>query len=193
MGYWAQQALQCLDRERMRSRLYDIPASTALLAEDECNNNNLFFLKENTQLCRVQVANESDMSLICVLNSTHSALKPLTCRILICFTMVLFPDSPAPSKTHQKYTRILNKNVTRANTYRCGGFFFFFFQKQAIFFFFFSIERHRSFHHYPPPWHIIASAVKRGYVFGKRKGGGITVSLHFQDRHHISKKGSLTQ
>lgn len=27
---------------------------------------------------------------------THSALKPLTCRIRICFTMVLFPDSPAP-------------------------------------------------------------------------------------------------
>lgn len=35
-----------------------------------------------------------------VLSSTHSALKPLTCRILICFTMVLFPDSPAPSKIH---------------------------------------------------------------------------------------------
>lgn len=40
-----------------------------------------------------------------VLNSTHSALKPLTCRILICFTMVLFPDSPAPSKTDQKHIR----------------------------------------------------------------------------------------
>lgn len=36
---------------------------------------------------------------------THSALKPLTCRIFICFTMVLFPDSPAPSKTHHKYMR----------------------------------------------------------------------------------------
>lgn len=25
-----------------------------------------------------------------------SSLKPLTCRIRICFTIVLFPDSPAP-------------------------------------------------------------------------------------------------
>ncbi len=30
--------------------------------------------------------------------STHSALNPLTWRILICFTIVLFPDSPAPRK-----------------------------------------------------------------------------------------------
>lgn len=27
---------------------------------------------------------------------TYSALKPLTCKIRICLTMVLFPDSPAP-------------------------------------------------------------------------------------------------
>lgn len=31
-------------------------------------------------------------------SNTHSALKPLTCRILICLTIVLFPDSPAPWK-----------------------------------------------------------------------------------------------
>ena len=29
---------------------------------------------------------------------TYSALKPLTWRIRICFTMVLFPDSPAPAR-----------------------------------------------------------------------------------------------
>lgn len=28
--------------------------------------------------------------------ATYSSLNPLTCNILICFTMVLFPDSPAP-------------------------------------------------------------------------------------------------
>lgn len=33
----------------------------------------------------------------------YSALKPLTCRILICFTMVLFPDSPAPEKERWQY------------------------------------------------------------------------------------------
>lgn len=27
---------------------------------------------------------------------TYSALKPLTCNIRICLTIVLFPDSPAP-------------------------------------------------------------------------------------------------
>lgn len=32
----------------------------------------------------------------------YSALKPLTCRILICFTMVLFPDSPAPVRHRDK-------------------------------------------------------------------------------------------
>lgn len=33
---------------------------------------------------------------------TYSALKPLTCRILICFTMVLFPDSPAPERKKER-------------------------------------------------------------------------------------------
>lgn len=28
---------------------------------------------------------------------SYSGLKPLTCRILICLTIVLFPDSPAPA------------------------------------------------------------------------------------------------
>lgn len=35
-------------------------------------------------------------------NNAYSALKPLTCRILICFTMVLFPDSPAPVRKKAK-------------------------------------------------------------------------------------------
>lgn len=33
---------------------------------------------------------------------TYSALKPLTCRIRICFTMVLFPDSPAPESERER-------------------------------------------------------------------------------------------
>lgn len=32
----------------------------------------------------------------------YSGLNPLTCRILICLTIVLFPDSPAPENTQRE-------------------------------------------------------------------------------------------
>lgn len=32
----------------------------------------------------------------CFKNKTYASLKPLTCSILICLTIVLLPDSPAP-------------------------------------------------------------------------------------------------
>lgn len=38
---------------------------------------------------------------------TYSALKPFTCNIRICFTIVLFPDSPAPETE-----RTTNKSQT---------------------------------------------------------------------------------
>lgn len=44
---------------------------------------------------------------------TYSALKPLTWRILICFTIVLFPDSPAP-ETH--IGRSVNWLLSQKNT-----------------------------------------------------------------------------
>lgn len=54
---------------------------------------------------------------------THSALKPLTCRILICFTMVLFPDSPAPSREIESYiwfrtSDLMTREETNANTFQ---------------------------------------------------------------------------
>ena len=33
--------------------------------------------------------------------STYSSLNPFTCNILICFTIVLLPDSPAPSSSNR--------------------------------------------------------------------------------------------
>lgn len=36
------------------------------------------------------------------INNSYSELNPLTCRILICFTIVLFPDSPAPKRERRK-------------------------------------------------------------------------------------------
>lgn len=53
--------------------------------------------------------------LLHILSSTHSALKPLTCRILICFTMVLFPDSPAPSNVHPKKNTYTHTHTTYVN------------------------------------------------------------------------------
>lgn len=35
-------------------------------------------------------------------NNSYSELNPLTCRIRICFTIVLFPDSPAPRRERSK-------------------------------------------------------------------------------------------
>lgn len=35
-------------------------------------------------------------------NNSYSELNPLTCRIRICFTIVLFPDSPAPKRERRK-------------------------------------------------------------------------------------------
>lgn len=32
------------------------------------------------------------------INNSYSELNPFTCKILICLTIVLFPDSPAPEK-----------------------------------------------------------------------------------------------
>lgn len=40
---------------------------------------------------------------------TYSALKPLTCNIRICLTIVLFPDSPAP----------VSKKKTQASSVFC--------------------------------------------------------------------------
>lgn len=34
---------------------------------------------------------------------TYSALKPLTCNIRICLTIVLFPDSPAPESQKKRH------------------------------------------------------------------------------------------
>lgn len=34
--------------------------------------------------------------------NTYSALKPLTCNIRICLTIVLFPDSPAPGSREKR-------------------------------------------------------------------------------------------
>jgi len=40
-------------------------------------------------------------------NKTYASLKPLTCSILICLTIVLFPDSPAP-ETEQKSSMLIS-------------------------------------------------------------------------------------
>lgn len=50
--------------------------------------------------------------------NAYSALKPLTWRILICFTMVLFPDSPAPERQKSKRNiRYLLTCETRPHTH----------------------------------------------------------------------------
>lgn len=46
-------------------------------------------------------------------SNTYSALKPFTCSILICLTIVLFPDSPAPKRTKKgKKNKKKNKPCT---------------------------------------------------------------------------------
>ena len=44
---------------------------------------------------------------------TYSALKPLTCRILICLTIVLFPDSPAPEERDGRRHRETDRQIER--------------------------------------------------------------------------------
>lgn len=58
----------------------------------------------------------TDRTCVCVLCSslfyikikTYASLKPLTCSILICLTMVLLPDSPAPETDVAKISQIVS-------------------------------------------------------------------------------------
>lgn len=43
-------------------------------------------------------------------NKTYASLKPLTCSILICLTIVLLPDSPAP-ETGGENRQIVNSSL----------------------------------------------------------------------------------
>lgn len=43
----------------------------------------------------------------------YSSLKPLTCNILICFTMVLLPDSPAPAINENQLNIYINKLIIK--------------------------------------------------------------------------------
>lgn len=48
-------------------------------------------------------------------HSTYSSLNPSTCRILICFTMVLFPDSPAPAIRNNNQLKYRHKALIYCN------------------------------------------------------------------------------
>lgn len=80
---------------------------------------------------------------------TYASLKPLTCNILICLTIVLFPDSPAPGKKTQRYRDLSEKikgERKRGEKERKSETTFYTFVAEcfSFFLFFFTIDRSRK-------------------------------------------------
>lgn len=83
--------------------LFSLPLLPCLLPNAVSSHQNAGDERGKLPACRVltcfqRLAKNKSQSV----NNSYSELNPLTCRIRICFTIVLFPDSPAPERERSK-------------------------------------------------------------------------------------------